>query len=77
MKRRRSVSSVGIALLLSLALAGQALAAVAWSTPKVAGGNYSWNGGYALARTGISPLYLHAIYATDFVGGVFASDAGP
>lgn len=77
MGRRRAGWSVATALVLSAVLAGQALAAVAWTAPTLVGGAYSWNRGHSLARTGTSPGYLHALYSTNFVGGSLASDAGP
>lgn len=55
-----------------------ALAAVTWSTVYNVGPSQSWNDGMSLARSSTSTTtYLHAVYATDVIGGVIASDAGP
>jgi hypothetical protein len=68
--------------LLSLVLAGEALAAVTWQSPAVLPGSFAWNSGQGLARTastssGVLTAYLQAQYTTDYIGGVFASDSGP
>lgn len=77
MARRPAARPAALALLLSFLLAGQALAAVAWTAPALVGGSYAWNRGHSLARTGTSPGYLHVLYSTVHVGGSFVSDAGP
>ena len=55
-----------------------ALAAVTWGTVYGVGPSFSWNDGGALARsTTASASYLHAVYASDVIGGVPAADGGP
>jgi hypothetical protein len=51
---------------------------VAWGTSYAAGPAYAWNGGTALGRTVQSGRQrLHLVYATDRVGGRWATDSGP
>jgi hypothetical protein len=74
--RRRWSWSVPLAIVLSLALAGTALAAVSWSAPVRIGPNYTFtDGDPSLASTTAgSTTYLHQIYAQDVVSGNFTFD---
>ncbi len=71
---------LAVAVLAALALAGSgaippgpALAASAWA-PQRPVAPYAWTYGSAAAVAGGS---LHVLFATDFVDGAFATDAGP
>ena len=51
---------------------------VSWGTTRTAGPAYAWNGGSGLARTVQSGAQrLHLAYATDRIGGRWATDNGP
>jgi hypothetical protein len=65
-----------LALLASVLLAGQALAAT-WTAPSAVTPNHAWSGPGSLARTGGPTPYLHMVYTTDRIGGVQVSDGGP
>ncbi len=76
---KRAKWFVPLALSLVVMLAGAALAATAWLSPTVehprVGLNYTWNYGSSLGAT--TDGSLHAAYVTDFINGVWATDAGP
>jgi hypothetical protein len=60
--------SVGIALVLVVALTGTALAAVTWGTQNNIPGNYSWNYSNSMDYTGTpgqASFKLHGTYASD------------
>ena len=51
---------------------------VSWTSTAIVGPANTWNAGYGLARTVKSATqYLHALYATDRVGGRWATNTGP
>jgi len=51
---------------------------VTWGSTYGAAPSYSWNSGYGLARSlQGSTQRLHGLYATDRVGGKWATDSGP
>ena len=54
------------------------MAAVTWGSATAVAPSFSWNDGGALARsTTSSTSYLHAVFASDVIGGVPATDGGP
>ncbi len=51
---------------------------LSWGTTRLAGPNYTWNAGNALARTVVSGSQrLHVTYATDRIGSKWAANSGP
>ena len=81
---RRLRWAVPLAIATVLTVAGSAFAAITISPSSPAspgqkvGGNYSWNYGNSLDTSTCNGVtYLNSLYATDYVGGNWASDDGP
>ena len=77
-RSRRALLAITVAMTGVFLITQTALAAVTWSSVYGVGPSFSWNDGRALARsTTSSTSYLNAVYATDVIAGVPATDTGP
>ena len=75
---RRIRWSVPIALVAVFLLGNTALAAITYSAQRAVAPANSWNYGNSLGASDCAGIeYLNSTYATDFINGQWATDAGP